>query len=114
MHVGVCASRTEQNEHAWRSGWLHGAGVPGGAAGGEDRGTHHLLQPKGDDADEGKQLVFDWTVCRIRWHLSSNADVFFSVIILIVNSRWSFVLLYIVLWLYWMSVDFLMSICIII
>jgi len=36
---------------------LHGAGVPGGASGRENRGTHHVLQPKGDVADEGKQLV---------------------------------------------------------
>ncbi len=71
-------SRTEQNEHAWNSGWLRGAGVPGGAAGREDRGTHHLLQPKGDDADEGKQLVFDWTVCKVGLCDGSSvmADVF--------------------------------------
>lgn len=47
-------SRTEQNEHARSSGWLCGSGVPGGAAGREDGGTHHLLQPQRDDADEGK------------------------------------------------------------
>lgn len=62
ISVSVYVSRTEQNEHAQSSGWLCGAGVPGGAAGREDRGTHHLLQSKGDDADEGKQLLLDWTV----------------------------------------------------
>lgn len=51
----VRVSRTEQNEHARSSGWLCGSGVPGGAAGREDRGTHHLLQPQRDDADEGKR-----------------------------------------------------------
>lgn len=57
MHT-VCAytrvgvfSRSEQNEHAR----LCGVGVPPGAAGGEDRGTHHLLQPQRDEVDEGRQ-----------------------------------------------------------
>lgn len=59
----VYVSRTEQDEHARSSNRLPGAGVPGGAAGREDGGTHHLLQPKGDDADEGRQLTFDWTAC---------------------------------------------------
>lgn len=48
--VGVF-SRSEQNEHAR----LCGVGVPPGAAGGEDRGTHHLLQPQRDEVDEGRQ-----------------------------------------------------------
>lgn len=57
MCVCVCAlSRTKQNEHARSSGWLLGAGVPVGAAGREDGRTHHLLQSKGDDADEGREL----------------------------------------------------------
>lgn len=38
--VGVL-SRLKQNDYAR----LCGVGVPAGAAGGEDRGTHHLLQP---------------------------------------------------------------------
>ncbi len=74
----VCVSRTEQNEHARSSGGLHGAGVPGGTAGREDRGTHHLLQPEGDDADEGKQLMFDWICARVGLcdSLTEIADVF--------------------------------------
>lgn len=54
-YARVRVSRSEQNEHAWSGGRLHGAGVPAGAAGGEDGGTHHLLQPQRDDVDEGKQ-----------------------------------------------------------
>lgn len=44
-------SRSEQNEHAR----LCSFGVPLGAAGGEDRGTHHLLQPQRDEVDEGRR-----------------------------------------------------------
>lgn len=44
-------SRSERNEHAR----LCGVGVPLGAAGGKDRGTHHLLQPQRDEVDEGRR-----------------------------------------------------------
>lgn len=54
-YARVRVSRSEQNEHARSSGRLRGAGVPAGAADGEDGGTHHLLQPQRDDVDEGKQ-----------------------------------------------------------
>lgn len=84
QHVCVYMSRKEQNEHARSSGWLCGAGVPGGAAGREDRGTHHLLQPKRDEADEGTQLVFDWTVCRSR--VCNSLMCYVNVIILTMNS----------------------------
>lgn len=56
VNTCVCVSRTEQNERAWSRDGLPGAGVPGGTAGREGRGTHHLLQPQRDDGFEGEQF----------------------------------------------------------
>lgn len=55
-------SSTEENEHARSCGRLRGAGLPCGAAGWEDTRTHHLLQPKGNDADESKMIGLYWAV----------------------------------------------------
>lgn len=52
-------SRTEHNEHAQSCGWLRDVGVSGGPAGRENRGTHHLLQPKRDDGFEGEHLCLN-------------------------------------------------------
>lgn len=77
-------SRTEHNEHAQSCGWLRDVGVSGGPAGREDRGTHHLLQPKRDDGFEGEHLCLNRSMaggegggggCVFRWcHICSFTE----------------------------------------
>ena len=54
----VCVSHQEgQHEYAWSSKWLSAGGLFGSHDGEENRGTHNLLQPQRDDADEGNRTI---------------------------------------------------------